>query len=237
MQPYLLFYANLVLCGLVFVELLVTFRKNPALKVYLLLIIASLFAMNYFAIAGVDTRNQFVFVKLARLVYVGSTLLALIHLVQPKIPRWFIALLSFAVVTVTTLRIAFYDQINIESLPNSSHPVFTVGIEFYSPKPIARYLILGLSLVSVIIAYSYYRRLLLKLNYESAQHMQLSRWIISLVVPFFLLTIFGILGNLRVFPETLSSYLFAFFSCTTICSFVLRPRFLDKQMFRERSMA
>lgn len=223
MQPYLLFYIVLILCGLVFVELLFSFRKDPRLKVYLLLIIASLFVMNYFALNGVGDRNQFMFVKFARLVYVGCTLLALIHIVQAKIPRWFIALISFATVTITTLRLVYYDQINIENLPNAN-PVFTVGIEFYTPKPGARYLILALSMISIIIAYFYYRRLVMKLNYESAQHKHLSKWIISLVIPFFLLTIFGILGNLYAFDENLSSYLFAFFSCTTICSFILRPR-------------
>jgi hypothetical protein len=224
MQPFLLYWANLSLCGLVFLELLVSFRKNPLFKLYLILIIASLFAMNYFALTGVSTRTQFVFVKFARMAYVCGTLLALIHLVHPKIPKWFIGLITFAAVTITTLRIAYYDQINMEAVAN---PVFSVGIEFYSPKPAPRYIALALSFVAIIIAYSYYRRFLMQLNWELVQHKHLSRWVIALVIPFFLLTIFGILGNLRVFNETISSYLFAIFSCTTICSLVLRPRFLD----------
>jgi hypothetical protein len=233
MQPILLYYANLLLCTLVFIDLLVKFRKNPLLKLYLLLVIASIFAMNYFAITGVSTKIQFIFVKFLRLVYVCSTLLALIHLVHSKIPRWFIGLIIFSALTITGLRIAYFDQIKIDTLPNISNQIFSVGIEFYSPKPGPRYMILGLSIVAIIIAYSYYRRLLIKLNWESPHYKHLSWWVISLVAPFFLLTIFGILGNLQIFDEDLSPYLFAFFSCTTICSFVVRSRFLDPGLFRK----
>lgn len=227
MQPFLLYWSNLLLCGFVFVELLVTFRKNPLFKFYLILIIVSLFAMNYFALTGVTTRAQFILVKFARLVYVCGTLLTLIHLVHSKVPRWFIGLVTFAAVGITTMRIIYYNQINMEAVAN---PVFSVGIEFYSPKPTLRYIALALSFIAIIIAYSYYRRLLMQLNWEQVQHKHLSRWVIALVIPFFLLTIFGILGNLKVFNETISSYLFAVFSCTTICSLVLRPRFLDAEM-------
>lgn len=233
MQPILLYYANLVLCGIVLLELLVTFMKNPLLKLYFILIIASLFAMNYFAINGVETRIQLLVVKFARLVYVCSTLLALIHLVHPKIPRWFIGLILFSAMFVTGLRLVYYEQINIQPLTSFPNHVFTVGSEFYSPKPGPRYITLALSIVAIVIAYYYYRRLLMKLNWESAESRRLSRWIISFVVPFFMLTIFGILGNLRIFNETFSSYLFAIFSCTTICSFVLRPKFLVAGLFKD----
>jgi hypothetical protein len=231
----LLYYANLLLCALVFADLLVKFRKNPILNIYLLLIIASVFAMNFFAITGVATRTQFIFVKFIRLVYVCSTLLALIHLVHSKIPKWFIGLIVFSAVTITGLRIAYYDQIKIDTLPYISNHIFSVGIEFYTPKPGPRYLIFGLSIVAIVIAYYYYGRLLMKLSRESPYHKHLSRWIISLVVPFFLLTIFGILGNLQIFDESLSPYLFAFFSCATICSFVLRSIFLGPGLFWKRS--
>jgi len=189
--------------------------------------------MNYFAITGIDTRAQFIFARFMRLVYVCSTLLALIHLVQSKIPRWFYGLVIFSAVTITGIRLAYYDQINIRSLPNIPNHVFSVGSEFYEPKPGARYLGLALGIVAISIAYYYYRRLLLKLNIESAHYKYISRWVITLVVPFFLLTIFGILGNLRIFDEAISSYLFGVFSCIAICAFLLRPRFLDAGPFRE----
>ena len=231
MHPTLLYYLNLALCGLVCIELLVTFRKNPLLRLYFLLIIASVFMMNYFAVTGVHSRVQLIVVKFSRLVYVCSTLLTLIHFVQPKIPRWVIALIVFSAIAVTGLRLVYFNQINPEALINN--PVFTVGGEFYSPKPVARYIIIAMSIASIIIGYYYYQRLLMKLNRESVHYKPLLRWIISLVVPFFLLIIFGILGNLRIFNETLSSYLFALFSCTTICSFVFRPRSLGAALDSE----
>lgn len=136
MQPVLLYYANLFLCGMVFLELLFSFRKNPALKVYFLLIVASLFVMNYFAITGIDTRIQFIFARFMRLVYACCTLLALTHLVQPKIPRWLIGLIAFSTLIITGLRIVYYNDINIQALPNIPNHVFSVGAEFYAPKPI-----------------------------------------------------------------------------------------------------
>lgn len=233
MQPTLLYYVNLSLCGLVFLELLITLRKNTVLKLYFLLIIASLITMNYFAITGISTKVEFMFARFMRLVYVCSTLLALIHLVNRKVPKWFFGLVVVGAVTITSLRIAYYNEINIQALPNVPNHVFSVGADFYSPKPIARAIGLALGVAAIVIAYYYYRRLLMKLDIDSAYYKPLSMWIISLVVPFFLLTIFGILGYLKMFSETVSSYLFAFFSCATICSFVLRPRFLDNGLLRE----
>lgn len=233
MLPVLLYCVNLVLCGIVFVELLITVRRNPILKLYFLLIITSLFVMNYFAVTGIDNRIQFIFARFMRLVYVASTLLALIHLAQPKVPRWFIAFIAFAVVIVTTARLVYFDQINIKAQPHVPNHVFSVGSEFLSPKPVFRYIGLVFAIIAIFIAYHYYQRLLMKLNWESTHYKHLSRWIISFVAPLFLLVIFGILGNLRIFSEALSAYLFAFFSCVTIVSFVVRPRFLDAGLFRE----
>lgn len=233
MQPVLLYYANLVLCGVVFLELLITFRKNPTLKVYFMLIVASLFVMNFYAIYGITNRGQFIFAKTMRFVYSISTILTLMYLVNLKIPRWFVGLIIFSAVCFTSIRIAYYDEIDIKAFPNIPNHVFSIGSEFYSPKTGWRYLFLSLAFVALIIAYYYYRRLLMKLNVESAHYKHLSRWIISFVIPFFLLAIFGILGNLKIIDEALSSYLFAIFSCTTICSFVLRPRFLDNGLLRE----
>jgi hypothetical protein len=227
MEPVLIYYINLALCGIVSLELLVTFRKNPVLKIYFLLIVVSLFVMNYFAITGIETKIAFIFARFMRLVYVAGTLLAIIHIAEQKIPKWIAGLIAFSAVFFTSLRVYYYDQINIKALPNIPNHVFSVGGEFYSPKPGPRYLGLALSMVAIGIAYYYYRRLLMKLDIDLPQHKHLSRWIISLVLPFFLLTIFGILGNLQIFDSTLSSYLFALFGCITICSFVFRPRFLD----------
>jgi hypothetical protein len=236
MTPVILFYINLLLCGIVFLELLLTYRKNSILKLYFLLIVASLITMNFFAIAGITTRTQFIFAKFMRFVYVCGILLVLIQLAYQKIPRWFTALVVLSGVTITGIRLAYYEQINIQALTNPNH-VFAVGAEFYTPQTGLRYLVFALVIVAIIVAYSYYRRLLMKLDMESAHYNYLSGWIISLVVPFFLLTIFGILGNLQMFNETVSSYLFAIFSCASICSFVLRPRFLDEGLQENSSVS
>jgi len=236
MQPILLFYVNLLLCGIVILELLITLRKKSVLKLYFLVMAASLFTLNFYAVTGISDRVQFMVAKFARMVYVCTILLTLIHLVHRKIPKWIVGFIICSAVLATSARFAFYDQIVIKAAAGSPNHVFTVGAEFISPKTGIRYLILGLSVLTLGIVYNYYRQLLMKLNRESAHYKHMSRWVISLVIPLFLLVIFGILGNLRVFSESLSSYLFAVFSYVTICSFVLRPRFLDSGAWRENGV-
>jgi hypothetical protein len=233
MDLQLLFCANLVLCAIVFLELLFTFRKNSLLKVCLLLIIASLFAMNYYAWMGVTTRFHFMVSRSMRLIYVCSTMLAIVYLVSPKIPKWVIWLLVVSVTVVTSLRIFYYDQIDIETMSQLPNQVFSVGAEFYSPKLFIRYTIFGLAIVATIIAFYYYRQFLITINWESPHYKQLLWWIISLVVPFFLLTIFGMLGSLGIFNLRFSAVLFSLFSCIIILSILLRPRFLNKRSYLE----
>ena len=233
MEPRLFFYVNLVLCALVFVEVLFTFRKNALLKVYFLLIIGSLFAMNYFACTGVTTRFLFILAISMRIMYVCSTILAIIHLVHAKIPRWFIWFVALSVPFIIGIRLYYYDQIDIEKLSQLPNQVFTVGAEFYTPKTAARYAIIALAITAIIITWYYYRQFLMRVNRESPYYKQVTRWIISLVIPFFLLTIFGILGNLGMFSQTASSYLFSFFNCFIMFSFLLRPRILNTRSYLE----
>jgi hypothetical protein len=224
MESQLLFFPNLLLCIAVFLELLFTFKGNSLLKVCFLLVIASLFVMNYFAYTGVATRFHVILVKSMRLVYVCSTLLAIIHLVSPKIPRWIIWFIVFSVAIIIGIRVLYYNQIDIESLSHLPNQVFSVGWEFYAPKPVARYTVFGLAIVAISIAFYYYRLFVLRINLESPYSKHLFWWIISLTVPFFLITIFGILGTLGVYNQKFSSYLFSFFSCIIIFSILLRPR-------------
>jgi hypothetical protein len=233
MDPQLLFLANQALCIIVFLELLITFRKNSLLKVCLLLIIASLFAMNYYAYAGVFSRFHFMVVKTARLVYVCSTMLTIIYLVSPKIPRWVIWLVVCSTLTVMSLRIYHYNQIDIETLSHLPNQVFSVGAELYSPNLFVRYTIFGLAILATLIAFYYYRLFLTTINWESPHYKYLLWWIISLVVPFFLLTIFGIMGSLGLFNQRFSSVLFSLFSFIIIFSILLRPRFLNKKPYLE----
>lgn len=233
MEPKLLFYTNLVLSAIVFLEVVITVRKNTFLKVCFLLIIASLFTMNYFAITEVANRFEFVFVKAMRLLYACSTLLILVYMVNPKIPKWLIWLITFSCITIIGLRIYYFDQINIENFARMPNQVFSVGPEFYTSKPVARIAVFGLAVTGISIAFYYYRLFLMRINYESAHYKHLSRWIVSLVVPFFLLTIFGMLGNLGLFSQTLSAYLFSFFNCVIIFSLLLRPRILNTGSLRD----
>lgn len=224
MESQLLFLPNLVLCVIVFLDILFTFKESSLLKVCFLLIIASLFVMNYFAYTGVTTRFQVVVVKSMRIIYACSTMLAIIHLVTPKIPRWIVWFIVFSVAILIGIRIFYYNQIDIESLSHLPNQVFSVGWEMYAPKLVARYTVFGMAAVAIAIAFYYYRLFVLRINLESPYSRHLFWWIISLTVPFFLLTIFGILGTMRVYNQKFSSYLFSFFSCIIIFTILLRPR-------------
>lgn len=230
-----LFYVYLVLCVTVFLEVLLNFRKNTFLKTCFLLIISSLFVMNYFAYTGVESRVQFVVTKSMRVIYVCSTMLAIVHLVSPKIPRWVIAIIVPSAIFAIGLRIFLFNQINLQNQPLQANQVFSVGAEFNSPHLVARYLVFALVIVAMAITFYYYRLLLMRINRESVHYKPLIRWIIAMVVPFFLLTIFGVLGTLNVLPESVSFYLFSFFSCTIIFSILARPRFLNTTSYLEIS--
>jgi|GEM_PF-6192691 hypothetical protein len=227
MQPVLLYYLNLLLCAIVFIELLFRCRKNTTLKVYFLLITASLFVINFYAINGVETRTEFIFVRFVRLVYVAGTVLSLVYLAQRRPPRWLVGLMIFAAVCVTGLRIANYHEINIDAVNNLPNPLFSVGTELFITSIYPRIMMLIFSSATLFIGYYYYRRLMIKLDFNQPHARQLSRWAISLVVPMFLLIIFGILANMKVVNSMLATYLFGVFSCTAVCSLIMRPRFLD----------
>jgi len=168
-----------------------------------------------------------------RIVYVCSTILTIIHLVNAKIPRWFIWLIVISVPTVIGLRIYYYDQIDIEKLSQLPNQAFAVGAEFYTPKMMGRYIVFALAITAIVITWYYYRLFLMRIDRESPYYKHLTRWIVSLVIPFFLLTIFGILGNLGMFSQTVSSYLFSCFNCIILFSFLLRPGILNTRSYPE----
>ena len=214
-----IFYAYLVLCVAVFLEVLIDFRRNMFLKSCFLLIIFSLFVMNFFAYSPIESRMQFLFLRIVRILYVCFTMFAVIYMVKPKIPLALILFVAGSAAFAIGLRIYNFHDIDIESQMKDSNQVFSMGKEFYSPLLFGRYLILILTITAIGITYHYYRSFLMKM----------ARWIISMVLPFFLLTIFGILGNLNILQEGMSPYLFSFFSCITIFSILLRPRFIDRR--------
>jgi len=227
MEFRLLFITYLVLSAIVFLEVLITIRKSSLLKSYFLLILFSLFVMNYYSYVDISTRLEFVLVRVMRLVYVCSTMLIIVHLVTPKIPGWIIGVTVFSAIFLTGLRIFYFNEIIIESTGSNSSPVFYVGPEFNLPVPFARYLALILAGLGAAITFYYYRQFFMKMNREEIYYKHLSRWIISMVLPFFLLVIFGILGTLDILQRSLSPYLFSVFSCIIIFSILFRPKFLN----------
>lgn len=227
MEFKFLFYFYQVLCVIVFFEVLFNIRKNSLLKICFLLMISSLFVMNYFSCVSVVSRLQFVLIKTMRIVYIGSTMLAIIRMVTPKIPNWIIVFISLSVFFLAGLRIFYFNEIDIESQSVLSNQVFSVGQEFYNPVPILRYTVLCLVAAAAGLTFFYYRQFFIRMNKENTHYLQLSRWIISMVVPFFLLIIFGVLGFMNVFHKSISPLLFSFFSCIIILSILFRPKFLN----------
>ena len=154
-------------------------------------------------------------------------MLAIIHLVTPKIPRWIIGMTTISIFFLIGMRIFYFKEIAIKSPATFSGQVFSVGPEFNNPIPIVRYPAFILAALVAAITFYYYRLFFLKINREDVYYRQLSLWIISMVVPFFLLVIFAGLGILDVFQESMSPYLFSIFSCTIIFSILFRPKFLN----------
>jgi AraC-like DNA-binding protein len=223
------FYSLLVLCLIAFFEVLITMRKRSMLKICFIILTVALFIMNYYSYVGITNRIEFILVKSMRVIYVTSLMLAIIHLVSPKIPRSIIIFTSISVCVLIGLRIYFYNQINLEGRGSFSNIIFSVGNELYHPFQLARYIVMFVVLVATSLIFYYYRQFFLKQNTENIYYNQLSRWIISLVVPFFLLAIFAILAVLNLIHETIiTPYLFSFFSCTTILSILFRPKFLNR---------
>lgn len=222
-----LFYTSLLLCVIVFFEVLVRARKNSLQKICFLLIISSLFMMNYFSCAAIQSKLQFVLVKYMRIIYVCSTMILIVSLVSSKIPKWITSLIIISVFFSVDLRIFNYNEINIGNKAAFSNQVFSVGPEFYYPLPIARYLALGLSIIGAGLTYYYYRRFFMKMNREDVNYKYLCWWMVSMILPFLLLIIFGLLGNFGALQEFLSPYLFSIFSFTIIFSVLFRPKFLN----------
>lgn len=222
-----LFYSFLILCIIVFIEVLVNIRKNSLLKILFLLIISSLFVMNYFAYNDITSRTQLVLVKSMRIVYLCSALIAIIHLLSPKIPKWVIILCACSVSFMVGIRLYYFSQINIERQLLGDSLVFSVANEFYSQLIVARIILLCVLIIAAGLTVYYYRHFLNNSNKDNIYYKRLSFWILSQIIPFLVLVGFGILLIARIFYAPLSPYLFSFFSCTIILSILFRPKFLN----------
>ena len=234
MEFKLLYFAYLVLCVIAIFDILFTIRKNSLLKICFLLIIFSVFVMNYFTYISITNRFQFVLVKCMRLVYACSLMLAVIHLVTGRIPRWVTGIITFSTIFLIGIRIYFFDRIAIDVQSPLASQIFAVGPELNSPAPFARYAVFALAALVTALTFYYYRVFLLTMSIENIDHKHFSRWILSMVIPFFLLVIFGILGTLNLYPQSLSQYLFSLFSFIVIFSILFRPKMLNTTSYFHR---
>ncbi len=130
------FYACLLLCIIAFIDVLISVKQNRILKACFLLIIFSLFVMNYFSFVSVTNRLQFVLVKSMRIIYSASTMLVMISLVTPKIPKWITSFTILSTIFLIGVRIFHFSEIAIEKQSPYSSQVFSVGPELYTPTSV-----------------------------------------------------------------------------------------------------
>ncbi|RYF93111.1 MAG: hypothetical protein EOO00_06565, partial [Chitinophagaceae bacterium] len=222
-----LYYACLVLCLIIFFEVLINIRKNSLLKVSFLVIIACLFVMNYFSYNDVTERYQVILIKTTRGLYLSAVLLTIIHLVSTKIPRWIVWLSVGAMTALVASRIYLYHAIDLEQQLSNSNQIFSSKGEFYSTQySMLVFLFALLGTVASITIY-YYVRFTRKPLQENKYYRQLSLWIVFIIIPYLLLILYGMLWILNIVRETPATYLFSFFSLTTLLAILFRPKFLN----------
>src|SRR5688572_7467359 len=107
MELNLIYYACLALCVIGFLQVLSTVKTNMALKIYLLVIIASLFVMNLFSFADITSRSELIIVKTMRTIYVGSTMLMTVKMIKSTVPKWMNVFALSAMVFIIGIRILF----------------------------------------------------------------------------------------------------------------------------------
>jgi hypothetical protein len=201
-------------------------KKNSLLKTCLLLIIASLFVMNYFSYAGNLNRLQMLIIRCAKIVYASGIMLIVIQHVTPKIPKWIIGFISFAVIFLIGLRVIYFDRIALDVQSPLASQIFAVGPELNSPVPLARYAVYAVVAIATLLTFYFYRKFFMAKSIDDSDKL-VSRWIMSSVTPFFLLVIFGVLGSLRLYEQSMSTYLFSCFSLVAIFAILFRPRVLN----------
>jgi hypothetical protein len=223
----LLFLFCMVLCIIALFDVLFTMKKNSLLKKCLLLTIASLFVMNYFSYAGSLNRFQMLIVRCGKIVYASSIMLIVIQHVTPKIPKWIIGFITFSVIFLIGLRVVYFDRIALDAQSPLASQVFAVGPELNSPVPFARYSVYAVAAIATLLTFHFYRKFFMTKSMDDNNNKFVSRWIISSVTPFFLLIIFGVLGSLGLYGQSVSVYLFSCFSLIAIFAILFRPAVLN----------
>lgn len=227
MEFRFLYLAYLAISAFALIEVSINVRKNIPLKTYLLVILTSVFVMNLLSYISISNRIEFILIKFFRLLYVCASIMTMCYLVIAKTPKWIQISMLFAGAFFLGLRIYHFGEIEYESNDRFTNQIFSMGSEFKDPIPYIRYVATALAILAAAIPYYYYRRFFMKMNSEDGSSKKLSLWMISFVMPLFLLIIFGIFGLLKVLPEKLSPYLFCLFSTMVIFSVLYRPRFLN----------
>jgi hypothetical protein len=223
----LLFLFCMVLCIIALFDVLFSMRKNSLLKTCLLLIIASLFVMNYLSYAGSLNRFEMLIIRCGKIVYASSIMLIVIQHVTPKIPKWIIGFITFSVIFLVGLRVVYFGRIAIDAQSPLASQIFAVGPELNSPVPLARYSVYAVASIATLLTFYFYRKFFMMKSMDDNSDKLVSRWIMSSVTPFFLLIIFGVLGSLGLYEQSVSAYLFSCFSLIAIFAILFRPRVLN----------
>jgi len=231
MQLKHLFLVYIVLCLIAFFDVLFKMRKNSMLKICILVIITSLFAMNYFSYLHSLNRFQILMVKCMRIVYACSTMLIIIQRVTPKVPGWIIGTIASSAVFLIGIRIYYFDRIATDIQSPFASQIFSVGPELDSPVPLIRHSVYALVAFVTGLTFYFYRKFFISLSIDDNHSKVVSRWILLLAIPFFFLIIFCILGSLQMYDQPTSAYLFSIFSFIVVFSILFRPKLLNNTSF------
>ena len=183
--------------------------------------------MNYFSYLDNLNRLQVLMIKCVRVAYACGTILIVIQHATPKIPKWIIGVVSFSAIFLIGLRIFYFDRLLVNQKSPFASQVFDVGPELSTPVPFVRYSVYALVVFFTFLTFYFYRKFFMRISLDDNNYKLVGRWIMTLVIPFFLLVIFGILGSLGLYEESISTLLFLMFSFVAISAILFRPRVLN----------
>jgi AraC-like DNA-binding protein len=125
------------------------------------------------------------------------------------------------------MRFYFYNLIDLEQQSGNANLIFSSAREFYAPQNFSRSIVLCLLLIVSGITIYYYQRFLKKPHKDNIYYRQLSVWIVFIVAPYLMLILFGLLWLTNMVQQVPSSFMFTFFSLTSLLAILFRPKFLN----------